>query len=142
MTDTLLLSRNRAAGMDRGHPVVTIAVRPFRPRSTMSLLPPVIPPRLSGGVDALREVPDLLQDPELVLERQDFGDLAVLEVPDRRVAHLDGLAGRCHAAIRAGMGSAPHESHGELVSRDKHVLDARRHIREARQPVADPADRP
>jgi hypothetical protein len=42
-------------------------------------------------VDALRQVPDLLQNPELVLDRQDFGDLAVVEVPDRRVAHPVGL---------------------------------------------------
>src|SRR5271170_694436 len=103
---------------------VTIAVRPFRNRSMMSPLPPVIPAWLSGGVDTFREIPDLLKDRELILERQDLDDLAVPEVPDRRVPDLDGLAGRRHAAIRAGMRSAPDESHGEFVSRDEHVLDA------------------
>jgi hypothetical protein len=97
--------------------------------------------RRLGGVDALREVPDLPQDRELVLECQDLGDLAVPEVPDRCVADLDGLAGRRHAAVRPGMGSAPYQGHGELVSRDEHVLDARGHIRKAREPVADPANR-
>src|SRR5580692_12206928 len=91
--------------------------------------------RLSGGVDAVREVTDLLQQGELVLERQDLGDLAIPEVPDRRVAYLDRLAGRRHAAIRAGMRSAPDESHGELVFRDEHVLDDRGQIREAGEPV-------
>jgi hypothetical protein len=65
-------------------------------------------------VDVVWEVPDLLQERELILERQDPGDLAALEVPDRRVADLDGLAGRRHAAIRAGMRAAPDEGHGQL----------------------------
>jgi len=94
------------------------------------------------GADALREKPDLLQESELVLERQDLGDLAAAEMPDRRIAHLDGLAGPRHAAIRPGVGSAPDQGHRELVSTDEHVLDASGQIRKAGEPLADPASRP
>src|SRR5579863_9016942 len=93
-------------------------------------------------MDAVRQIADLLQDPELVLEGDDLGDLALPEVPDRRVAHLYALAGRRHAAIPAAMRPAPDERHGELVPADEHVLDARAQIGKARQPIANPADRP
>jgi hypothetical protein len=43
-------------------------------------------------VDAVGEEADLLQDGELVLHRQDLRDLAVLKVPDRRVAYLNPAA--------------------------------------------------
>jgi hypothetical protein len=36
---------------------VTTAVCPVKRRSMMFLLPPLTPPHLSGGVDALRQVP-------------------------------------------------------------------------------------
>jgi len=94
------------------------------------------------GTDAVGEKPDLLQESELVLEREDLGDLAAAEMPDRRVTDLDGLAGRGHAAIRSGVGSAPDQGHRELVSRDEHVLDARGQVGEAGEPLADPASRP
>ena len=43
-------------------------------------------------MDAVGEEADLLQDGELVLHRQDLRDLAVLKVPDRRVAYLNPAA--------------------------------------------------
>jgi hypothetical protein len=68
-------------------------------------------------VDSIGEVPDLLQDPELVLERLDLDDLAVTEVPDRDVAHLDGFAGRGHSPVVAGVGATPDQIDRELVAR-------------------------
>jgi hypothetical protein len=38
--------------------------------------------------------------------------------------------------------SAPDQGHGELVSRDEQVLDDRGQVREALEPLADPADWP
>jgi hypothetical protein len=88
--------------------------------------------RRLGGVDALREVPDLPQDRELVLECQDLGDLAI---PGSARSLCRGPRRACRSAPRrrtARYGSAPYQGHGELVSRDEHVLDARGHIRKSR----------
>jgi len=113
-----------------------------RPRELAAILGDVAR-RSAGlrGVHALREKSDLLQQPELVLERQDLDDLAVPEVPDRRVTDLDGLAGRRHAAIRPSVGASPDQGDGELVSGNEHVLDGRGQIGKAGEPLADPANR-
>ena len=57
------------------------------------------------------------------------------------VPALGVLARRCHAAVRAGMRSAPHQPRHDLAARSEHVLDAGDQIREGTAVLARPAQK-
>ncbi len=57
------------------------------------------------------------------------------------VPDLGALARRCHADVRAGMRSAPHQPRHDLAARSEHVLDAGDQIREGTAVLGWPAQK-